>query len=188
MEVLDYRRKVSIILGECEATLGSINQQDFDILIEYILESKQVFFIGVGRVFLSLKATAKRLAHCGIRAICVGQIDEPAITKEDILIVASGSGESLIPVAISKKAKSLGAKVILISSNPQSTIQQIADHFLRIAVNNKLSLSEGIKSVQPMTSLFEQSLLLLGDIVAMSVIERKQLNMDDLWRYHANLE
>ena len=41
---------------------------------------------------------------------------------------------------------------------------------------------------QPMTSLFEQSLLLLGDIVAKMIIERRGLDMKALWRYHANLE
>ena len=39
-----------------------------------------------------------------------------------------------------------------------------------------------------MTSLFEQSLLLLGDSVAKLMIERQQLDMRSLWKYHANLE
>jgi len=39
-----------------------------------------------------------------------------------------------------------------------------------------------------MTTLFEQSLLLLGDILAKMVIERRQIDMKGLWRCHANLE
>ena len=39
-----------------------------------------------------------------------------------------------------------------------------------------------------MSSLFEQSLLLLGDIVAKMIVERKQINLKSLWQYHANLE
>lgn len=39
-----------------------------------------------------------------------------------------------------------------------------------------------------MTSLFEQSLLLFGDMLAMAIIERRGLDMDRLWQYHANLE
>jgi len=39
-----------------------------------------------------------------------------------------------------------------------------------------------------MTSLFEQSLLLFGDSIAKVIIEKKQLDMHSLWRYHANLE
>lgn len=43
-------------------------------------------------------------------------------------------------------------------------------------------------SQQPMTSLFEQSLLLLGDAIAMSMVRRKNLDLDALWEHHANLE
>ena len=39
-----------------------------------------------------------------------------------------------------------------------------------------------------MTSLFEQSLLLMGDILAKMIIEQKQLDMKALWQFHANLE
>jgi 6-phospho-3-hexuloisomerase len=31
-------------------------------------------------------------------------------------------------------------------------------------------------------------LLLLGDIVAKMIIDRKELDMKGLWQYHANLE
>lgn len=33
----------------------------------------------------------------------VGDINEPAMRRDDVLIVGSGSGESLIPIAIAKK-------------------------------------------------------------------------------------
>ena len=39
-----------------------------------------------------------------------------------------------------------------------------------------------------MTSLFEQSLLLVGDILAKMIIEKENLDMKGLWQYHANLE
>ena len=39
-----------------------------------------------------------------------------------------------------------------------------------------------------MTSLFEQSLLLLGDAAAKMMIDRRALDMKALWQYHANLE
>lgn len=39
-----------------------------------------------------------------------------------------------------------------------------------------------------MTSLFEQSLLILGDTLAKMIIDEKNLDMKELWQYHANLE
>lgn len=186
--ITTYTEKIDQVLGECRCALGSVNEAEVTKLADMILEANQVFFIGVGRVFLSLEAIAKRLAHCGVRAICVGQIDEPALVAGDLLIVASGSGESLIPVAIAQKAKKLGAQVVLIGSNPNSTIRKIADTFVRIPVRTKLHLDDEIDSRQPMTSLFEQSLLLFGDMLAMTIIERRGLDMERLWQYHANLE
>jgi len=59
---------------------------------------------------------------------------------------------------------------------------------VRIPVRTRLYLGDEIDSVQPMTSLFEQSLLLFGDIVAKMLIERHQIDLKSLWQYHANLE
>ena len=55
-------------------------------------------------------------------------------------------------------------------------------------INRKNYLEDEIDSVQPMTSLFEQSLLILGDTVAKMIIDKKQIDMKSLWKYHANLE
>ena len=176
------------IIAELDKTLGSISEKEIELLIESIQKADKVFFVGVGRVLLSLQAVAKRLAHLGIQTVVIGQITEPAITKNDVLIVGSGSGESAFPLAIAKKAKTLGVNVIHIGSNPNSSMKAYTDLFVRIPVQTKLNLSDEIKSIQPMTSLFEQALLLLGDSIALWIIEQKNLNMHDLWQYHANLE
>ena len=59
---------------------------------------------------------------------------------------------------------------------------------VRIPVRTKNYLEDEIDSIQPMTSLFEQSLLLFGDVVAKMIIDERGLDMKSLWRYHANLE
>jgi 6-phospho-3-hexuloisomerase len=139
-------------------------------------------------VMLCLQAVTKRLAHLGINAHYVGEITEPAITSKDLLIVGSGSGTTLFPVSIARKAKSFGATVIHIGSNPKSDMKDIADFMVRIPVRTKLYLDDEIESTQPMTSLFEQTLLLLGDIVAKMIIDDRKVNLKELWQYHANLE
>ncbi len=183
-----YKDTFESIVSECHLALSSIDYTQVKALIKLILDSRKVFFIGVGRVMLSLEAVAKRLAHCGIDTVCVGQIVEPAITSDDLLIAASGSGESLIPVAIAKKAKKFNAKVVMLGSNPQSTLCQLSDLFVRIPVNTKLNLDGEIKSSQIMTSLFEQSLLLFGDAVSKIIVNQKHIELESLWKYHANLE
>ena len=75
-----------------------------------------------------------------------------------------------------------------VGSNPESQMKEIVDFMVRIPVRTKLYLEDEIASVQPMTTLFEQSVLLLGDVIAKMIIEERQLDMKSLWRYHANLE
>ena len=181
-------KKSLMIAEECQRALQKIDEEQSQQLVEAIFNADEVFFIGVGRVMLSLQAICKRFAHFGIKAHCVGEITEPAITDKDLLIVGSGSGETLFPVAIAQKAKKIGTKVAWIGSNQESTIAKLADYKVRIPVQSKLNKPDELHSQQPMTSLFEQTLLLYGDSLAMEIMERKGLQFENLWKYHANLE
>lgn len=184
-----YRADTAAVLEELSRTLNSIDPASLERLADEILAADQVFFVGVGRVLLSLQSVCKRLAHLGIKAHYVGEITEPAITKNDLLIVGSGSGASLFPLGIAKKARSAAdCRIVHIGSNPNSEMKDIADFMVRIPVRTKFYLEDEIDSCQIMTSLFEQAVLLVGDVLAKMIVERRQLDMKSLWQYHANLE
>ena len=91
-------------------------------------------------------------------------------------------------MAIARNAKSLGARVAHIGSNPESSLKPVTDIFVRIPVKTKLAHPGEIDFQQPITSLFEQSLLLFGDSLACIIISRRQLDLASLWQRHANLE
>ncbi len=184
-----YETASEDVLAELKKTMESIDSASLERLVDEILKADQVFFVGVGRVMLALQCICKRFAHLGIRAHCVGEINEPAIKKDDLLIVGSGSGGSLFPLGIARKARaSVDCTIVHIGSNPNSEMKEIADFMVRIPVRTKNYLEDEIDSCQPMTSLFEQSVLLLGDVLAKMIIEQKHLDMRSLWQYHANLE
>lgn len=176
------------IIEELAVTLERVSDDEVNEMVNRIKRADKVFFVGVGRVLLSLQSVAKRLAHIGVHTVVVGEITEPAITSNDLLIVGSGSGESAFPLAIAKKAKSFEAKVLHIGANPDSSMNAFSDNFVRIPVQTKLALEGEVASIQPMTSLFEQSLLLLGDTVALMMIDEENIDMKQLWQFHANLE
>ena len=188
MAEVTYKQTADLVVSELKTSLGSIDPESVEKLIELVLSSRKLFFIGVGRVMLSLQAIAKRWAHLGIDTHLVGEITEPAITPDDLLIVGSGSGTTLFPAGIAQTAHNIGAKIVHIGSNPNSPLKDIVCLMVRIPVRTKYYLEDEIDSLQPMTSLFEQTLLLLGDIVAKIIIDRKELDMKGLWQYHANLE
>ena len=184
-----YEESCRAVLQELENALEHIDPESVQRLAEDILASGQVFFVGVGRVMLALQAICKRFAHLGIKTHYVGEITEPRLNPEDLLIIGSGSGSSLFPLAIAKKAReTVGCRIVHIGSNPKSELKEIADYMVRIPVRTKLFLEDEIDSCQPMTTLFDQSLLLLGDIMAMMIVNNRKTEMESLWRYHANME
>ena len=177
-----------LILDEIHQAMEMVDPEQVDTLAEALLSADKVFVIGVGRVMVSLQAFAKRLNHLGITTSCVGDINEPALTSKDLLIVGSGSGESVVPVSIARIADRHGACIAHIGSNPQSSLAPITDIFVRIPARTKLALPNEIQSQQIMSSLFEQSLYLLGDAVALLIARRQHLDLKSLWQHHANLE
>ena len=178
-----------LIIAELDLALRAVDESQVERLVEAILQAEKVFATGLGRVLLSMQAMVKRLNHLGVRAWCVGEINEPAITEKDLLIVGSGTGESAVPVAMARAAKRYNARVAHIGSNPTSSLSPFTDVFVRIPVQTRLALPGETPSRQIMTSLFEQSLLLLGDAIALIVAQRKGItDMKSLWRFHANLE
>lgn len=185
---MDYVTAERRVVKEINDALQQVAPADVEHLIGLMEKADKVFFVGVGRVLLSLQAIAKRLAHLGINTVVVGQITEPAITENDLLIVGSGSGETLFPLGIARKAKKFNAMVAHIGANPDCTMKECRDHFVRIPVTSKSRMPNEVISEQPMTSLFEQSLLLVGDIIALMIIEKRQLDIHTLWQFHANLE
>ena len=184
----DYNQATKKITDEITASLTNINSEDVEKLLIEINNAEKVFFVGVGRVLLSLQAIAKRLAHLGIKTYVVGEITEPAITDKDLLIVGSGSGGTQFPLIIANKAKRFNARVAHIGANPNSPMSEYSDLFVRIPVSSKVDDPGEVQSEQPMKSLFEQSLLLLGDTIALMMVNNKNIELESLWEHHANLE
>lgn len=186
---MNYNKAKNTVLTELDSVFSQVDEDSVYKLAEAICNAEKVFVVGVGRVLLMMQAFVKRLNHLGIEANFVGAIDEPAITENDVLLVGSGSGESAIPLAIVKIAKKFHATIIHIGSNANSSMTPYEDHFVRIPCRTKLNLKDEIDSQQIMSSLFEQSLLLLADMVAMMIVEKKHItDLHALWKKHANLE
>ena len=183
------RECCNLILEEIGRALAAVEEPQAEGLVQAILSAEKVFVVGVGRVLLTLQALVKRLNHLGVPAWYVGAVTEPAITGRDLLIVGSGSGESVVPVAIARVAKKHGARVAHIGSNPQSSLAPLTDLFVRVPVQTKLNLPGELASRQLLSSLFEQCLLVLGDAVCLRLAELRGIPAGaDAWGQHANLE
>mgnify|MGYP001461959981 CR=1 FL=1 len=198
---MKYKELSKIVLKEISETILNIDEKQTNDLIIQIIKSKRIFLIAIGRVNLALQCFGKRLSHLGFKIELVGSLTEKPATKKDLLIVASGSGESIVPLNIVIKAKKIGCKILHITSAKKSSIRNLADYVVEIkspvksksiGLKEKESLSDSAsktkKSLQPMSTLFDQALHIYGDVVSVQIIEKLKLNKINLWKNHANLE
>lgn len=176
------------LLKELKIALDEVSEDEVNAFIDAVQCADKVFFIGAGRVLLISQTFAKRLIHLRIKSYVVGETTTPNIQRGDLLVASSGSGETMTTVSIAKQAKKQGAKIALPTANPSSTLGKIADLSVRIPCPTKLHLKGECSSMQAMTNLFEQSLLLFFDCVSIMIQRRLGLTEEQLWEIHANLE
>ncbi|MEA5047306.1 MAG: SIS domain-containing protein [Eubacteriales bacterium] len=178
-----------LILQELGETLPKIDEAAYESFYDELTKpGRRVLLMGVGRVMIALKAWVKRLSHLEIDVNYVGSENEQALRKNDLLVVGSSSGESALPVAIANLAKKIGANVAYVGCSPESTIAKISDVRLILFGRTKYSAPTEYPSKQPMSSLFEQQLFLLGDVIALDIMERRGWTEANVKSHHANLE
>ena len=186
MSTADHIRQVR---AELDRTLGAIATDDVDRLVELIANARRVFVAGAGRSGLAMKAFAMRLMHLGLGAYVVGETVTPAMTADDLLLIGSGSGATASLVAMAEKARTLHARLALVTIVADSRIGRLAEVVVAIpAPSPKARAQHGRTSVQPMGSLFEQSLLIFLDVVVLRLMERHNTDSAAMFERHANLE
>jgi 6-phospho-3-hexuloisomerase len=178
----------SEILNELHRTFEYIQDEQTEQLIDGILQANKIFVAGAGRSGFMAKSFVMRMMHMGLDPYVVGETVTPNLEKDDIFIVGSGSGETKSLVAMTEKAKSIGATVAAITISPNSSIGKFADIVLEIPAQSKSGEDSEYKSIQPMGSLFEQSLLLIYDSIILRFMERNGMNSETMYGRHANLE
>lgn len=176
------------ILQELQRTAELMNDGEAEKLVNGILTAKKVFVAGAGRSGFMAKSFAMRMMHVGLEPYVVGETVTPNLEQDDIFIIGSGSGETKGLLSMAEKAKSIGATIVVVTINPLSTIGQLADIVIEIPAQTKSGGNSGAMSIQPMGSLFEQSLLLFYDSIILRVMEEKELNSATMYGRHANLE
>lgn len=174
--------------AEVGEMLARIDGQQEEALCEAILEANRVFVAGAGRAGNLMKGFGMRMMHMGLHTYVVGEAVTPSIAAGDLLIIGSGSGETGSMVSMANKAKKLGAKVALITANPESTVAKLADCFIYIPALSKLVAHDQVPSFQPMANVFEQSMLFVQDACTMTLMARLNKTSDQMMLNHANLE
>jgi len=152
---------LAVIAGEIARVLANLDESQLEKAQRMILETEgAVTTTGQGRSGFIATMTAMRLMHLSIPAQAAAEATARAVVAGDLLLVVSGSGQTPVSLSFAKIAKSVGARVLLFTKNPQSALGEVADLVVEIPAQ---------ESGQPGGSLFEQSALLALDAVVREI-------------------
>lgn len=184
---MSFRGNERIVLNELETVLDEISQEQVDRAVGLINQSNKIFFHALGRAGYAGKSFVMRLMHMGREVYVMGDTNTPNFEKGDLLIICSGSGETKQFVDLAKKAKGFGGNVLVFTATPGSTLAEMADGVILIKAPSKKQEDSEFVSVQPMASLFEQGILLAGDIIVLGMMEQAT-DGKEMFKRHSNLE
>ena len=183
--VLNITKEISDCINKIDT--NSINQA-----ISLINNFNIIFLSGSGRSKLSISSFAMRLMHLKKNAYIVGDVTTPSITNNDLLIIASGSGKTKSSILTANQAKEIGSKILLFTHNLNSELFKLSDYHIHIPSPyfNTRDYTNITKSIQPIASLFEQSVLILSDIIILQLINSSvyPIDLTKPFSLHSNLQ
>jgi 6-phospho-3-hexuloisomerase len=182
------KQKIDQILSEISQVLSKVNDAEVDAMISQIQKAEKIVVCGAGRVGMAIRGFGMRLGHLGLNAYTLGDSTVPGISEGDLLIVASGSGETQTIVDLVQIANKNGCSIVAVTGNPESSIGKLASVVVKIEAPSKTKEVIGFKSIQPMTTLNEQSLGIFFDALTLKLMENMGETHETMWARHSNLE
>jgi arabinose-5-phosphate isomerase len=175
-----------LILAEAEAisSLAKKLDKNFEKALDLIVASKgRLIVSGMGKTGIVGRKIAATLSSTGTPSVFMHSAeavhgDLGQVTKDDVVIVISTSGQTEETVRLAPLLKKIGVKTIAMTGNPKSALAKSCDVVLDVGVK-----SEGCPlGVAPMAST--TATLVMGDALAACLIIRKKFRKEDFAFYH----
>ena len=188
---------MSMILRHIEKIMDELDDSEVDQMIGAIRSAKTLFVIGAGRSGLVAKSLAMRLMQLGLDTHVIGEVTTPAVTKGDLFIAVSGSGGTESIITAAKTAKKIDAKVLTITSYPNSPLGEISDVVVTIHGRTKIDdtknyLKDQItgthSSLTPMGTLFEDTAMIFFDGIVARLMVDLGKGEEDMKLRHSTVE
>jgi len=182
--VVAMGRQVLEIEAAAVASLARRIGPEFCAAVALILESRgRVVVSGIGKSGHIARKLAATFASTGTPAYFVHAAeavhgDLGMITRDDVLIAISNSGENDELLTIVPLVKRLGGKLIAITGNETSSLAQEADIHLDARVDQEacpLNLAPTASTT---------AALALGDALAVALLDARRFGADDFARSH----
>jgi len=192
---------VGEIIAEIQKSISSVRPDDVERIIDTLVLTKargnKVMVLGSGRSGLVARSFALRLMHLGFQIYVLGETITPAVGKGDLMLAISGSGTTELVVSASRVAKRVGARVLAITSHPDSPLGELADYVIQLRGRTKVAHEEDYVARQmvgeheplaPLGTVFEDSCMVFFDGIIVELMHRLEETEADLRKRHATIE
>jgi 6-phospho-3-hexuloisomerase len=156
--------------------------------VDAIAGARRIAIYGAGREGLQMRGLAMRLFHLGLDVHVVADMTVPPLGSGDLLIVSSGPGASNIGDALIWVARHAGARIAVVTAQPEGRTPSSADVVFTIPAQTMADDQGGHVSVLPMGSLFETAQMVLFEIVVLALRDRLGETSESMRKRHTNLE
>jgi arabinose-5-phosphate isomerase len=182
--ILEEARKVIQIEAEALIALADSINGEFERAVRLILSSKgRVVVTGMGKSGLIGQKIASTMASTGTPAFFLHPAegihgDLGMIMKGDVVIAISNSGETDELLRILPVIKRLGASLIAMTGNADSTLAKAGDALLDISVKEE-ACPLGLAPTASTTAT-----LAMGDAVAVALLLERGFKAEDFAMFH----
>ena len=117
-----FNKSITYIQRKINKILSEVSDRDINSIKKLFFSSNRIFVYGAGRSGLVAKAFAIRLVHLGFQTFVIGETITAPVQKGDLVLIVSGSGETIPAIMTAEIAHNLGAKVVSITGKKKSDI------------------------------------------------------------------
>lgn len=177
-------RKVLKIESDAIASLIPRIDANFEKAVNLIYKVEgRIIVTGMGKPGFIAQKISATLSSTGTPSLYLHPAealhgDLGRVTKEDLILALSNSGETEEIIKFLPIVKKIGAKLVSMTGNPRSTLARFSDY----TINTSVKREACPLGLAPTTST--TVMLALGDALAVALLEKKGFKEKDFAFYH----
>lgn len=159
------------------------NEMNEIVDLIYNNSSGKVVISGIGKTGLIGRKIAASMASTGTPTVFVNAAeamhgDLGMVSKNDIMITISNSGESEEIINLIEPIRKIGCPIVAMTGNPKSTLAKQADFILDVGIEKEASKI----GLAPTTST--TAALVMGDALTVCLMEKRDFQPENFALYH----
>jgi 6-phospho-3-hexuloisomerase len=173
--------------AELAEAASRIDEASLDAAARDIAGAGRVMLHGCGREGLMMRALAMRLHHLGLTVCMQGDMTAFPVGPGDLFLCAAGPGELATASALCGVARAAGARVLVVTAEPDGATAALADRLLVLPAQT-MARDPGTDTGLPMGSLFEGVMFIALEALVLRLRDLLGESAASMRARHTNME